>query len=96
MILTTVYKIPQGILLKLVLENLEISGNFVLKIGWTPCYIYDGFPLGFNDTCLLGNLLIPVCRHMLKHSSVAFTQHPQSQLVVYAVITFEQILITVI
>ena len=36
MILTTVYKKPQGILLKLTLENLEISGNFVLEIGWTP------------------------------------------------------------
>ena len=36
MILTTVYKKPQGILLKLTLENLEISGNVVLEIGWTP------------------------------------------------------------
>ena len=27
--ITTVYKKPQGILLKLTLENLEISGNFV-------------------------------------------------------------------
>ena len=35
--ITTVYKKPQGILLKLTLENLEISGNFVLEIGWTPC-----------------------------------------------------------
>ena len=34
--ITTVYKKPQGILLKLTLENLEISGNFVLEIGWTP------------------------------------------------------------
>ena len=33
--ITTVYKKPQGILLKLTLENLEISGNFVLEIGWT-------------------------------------------------------------
>ena len=24
-------------MLKLTLENLEISGNFVLEIGWTPC-----------------------------------------------------------
>ena len=37
MILTAVYKKPQGILLKLTLGNLEISGNFVLEIGWTPC-----------------------------------------------------------
>ena len=37
MILTTVYKKPQGILVKLTLENLEISGNFVLEIGWTLC-----------------------------------------------------------
>ena len=36
MILTTVYKKPQGILLKLTLENLEISGNFVFEFGWTP------------------------------------------------------------
>ena len=35
--ITTVYKKPQGILLKLTLENLEISGNFVLEIGRTPC-----------------------------------------------------------
>ena len=45
MILTTVYEKPQGILLKLTLENLEISGNFVLEIGWTPweVYIKEGY-----------------------------------------------------
>ena len=37
MILKAAYQKPQGILLKLTLENLEISGNFVLEIGWTPC-----------------------------------------------------------
>ena len=34
--ITTVFKKTQGILLKLTLKNLEISGNFVLEIGWTP------------------------------------------------------------
>ena len=37
MILKAAFQKPQGILLKLTLENLEISGNFVLEIGWTPC-----------------------------------------------------------
>ena len=36
----TVYKKPQGILLKLTLENLEISGNFVLEIGGHPGVVY--------------------------------------------------------
>ena len=37
MILIAIYKKSHGILLKLALENLEISGNFVLEIGLSPC-----------------------------------------------------------
>ena len=37
MVLKAAYQKPQGILLKLTLENLEISGNFVFEIGWSPC-----------------------------------------------------------
>ena len=37
MILKAAYQKPQGMLLKLTLENLEIYGNFVFEIGWSPC-----------------------------------------------------------
>ena len=47
MILKAAYQKAQGILLKLTLENLEISGNFVSEIGWTPWYIYIGILLTF-------------------------------------------------
>ena len=58
-------------------------------------YIHNGWPLDFEDTCLLGKLAIPVCRHLLRHSYTVFTQHPQSQLVVYTLIIAEQTVITV-
>ena len=58
-------------------------------------YIHNGWPLDFEDTRLLGKLAIPVCRHPLRHSCIVFTQHPQSQLVVYTVTTAEQRVITV-
>ena len=56
-------------------------------------YIHNGLPL--EDTRLLGKLAIPVCRHLLKHGCTVFTQHPQSQLVVYTAIIAEQTVITV-
>ena len=37
----------------------------------------------------------PCFRHLLRHSCIDFTQHPQSQLVVYTVIIAEQTVITV-
>ena len=37
-------------------------------------YIHDGWPLAFVDTCVLGKLAIPVCRHLLRHSCFVFTQ----------------------
>ena len=37
-------------------------------------------------THTLGKLAIPVCRHLLMHSCIVFTQHPQSQLVGYTLI----------
>ena len=50
----------------------------------------NGWPLDFVDTRLRGKLAIPVCRHLLRHSCIVFTQYPQSQLVVYTVIIAEQ------
>ena len=38
MILKAAYQKHQGILVKLSLENQEISGNFVFEIGWSPCF----------------------------------------------------------
>ena len=58
-------------------------------------YMHTGWLLDFEDTCLLGKLAILVCRHLLRHSCIVFTQHPQSQLVVYAVIIAEPTVITV-
>ena len=58
-------------------------------------YIHNGRPIDFEDTRLLGKLVIPVCRRLLRHSCIVFTQHPQSQLVVYTVIIAKQTLITV-
>ena len=49
----------------------------------------NGWPLDSEDTRLLGKLALPVCRHLLRHSCIVFTQHPQSQLVVYTVIIAE-------
>ena len=57
--------------------------------------IHNGWSLDFEETRLLRKLAIPVCRHMLMHSYIVFTQHPQSQLVVYTVIIAEQTIITV-
>ena len=48
-----------------------------------------------EDTRLLGKLAITVCRHLLRHSCIVFTQHPQSQLVFYTIIIAEQTVITV-
>ena len=55
----------------------------------------NDWPLDFEDTGLLGKLAIPVCRHLLRHSSIVVTQHPQSQLVVYTEIIAEQTVVTV-
>ena len=49
----------------------------------------------FEDTRLLRKLAIPICRHLLRHSCIVFTQNPQSQLVGYTVIIDEQTVITV-
>ena len=58
-------------------------------------YLHNGWPFDFEDTRLLGKLAIPVCRHLLRHRCIVFTQHPQSQLVVYTVIIAEQTVIAV-
>ena len=39
--------------------------------------------------------ITPVCTHPPRHSCIVFTQHPQSQFVVHAVIIAEQMVITV-
>ena len=59
------------------------------------CVHHDGWSLAFEGTRLLGKLAIPVCRNVPRYSCIVFAQHPQSQLVVYTVIAFEQTLITV-
>ena len=51
--------------------------------------------VGHLISSILVNLAIPVCRHLLRHSCIVFTQHPQSQLVVYTVRIAEQTVITV-
>ena len=61
----------------------------------THTYIHNGWLLDFKDIRLLGKLAIPVCRHLLRHICIVFTQHPQSQLVVYTTIIAEQTIITV-
>ena len=58
-------------------------------------YIHNGWPLNFEATSLLGKLAIPVCRHLIRHSCIVSTQHPQSQLVVYTVIIAEQTVINI-
>ena len=58
-------------------------------------YIPNGWTVDFEDTRLRGKLAIPVCRHLLWHSCIVFSQHPQRQLVVYTVIIAEETVITV-
>ena len=58
-------------------------------------HIHNGWPGDFEDTRLLGKLATPVCRHLLRHICIVFTQHPQSQFVVHTVIIAEQTVITV-
>ena len=55
----------------------------------------NGWRLGFEDTRLLGKLAISVCKHLLRHSCIVFTQHTHSQFVVYTVIIAEQTVITI-
>ena len=59
----------------------------------THTYIYKWLATRF--LVLLRKLAIPVWKHLLRHSCIVFTQHPQKQLVVYTVIIAEQTVITV-
>ena len=51
--------------------------------------VHNGWPIDFDDTRLIGKLAVPIGRHLLWHSCIIFTQHPQSQLVVYTAIIAE-------